>query len=340
MGFLKDHPGGAQSIQMWAGEDATADFSAVHSDKAWAQLDDYYVGELKVERLRTVTSVASLEVLKREAEETTACDAAVPLTLVGPKRAVELSLVSRVWLNHNTICVKFALPSPKHRLGLPTGTHVMLGAATGSKKTLRAYTPTSLDYCTQGHVELVVKVYRPLAPRFPAGGKMSQHLADMPLNSTIEFRGPIGHIVYEGCGQFTINKAPRTTSSVGLIAGGTGITPCFQILKSVLESEQDDTKVSLVFANNSEEDILLHSELNAYAAAHAGQFSVYHAVVDPPPNWTQGVGFITPEILKAQLPAPGPDTLIFACGPPIMLDKAVYPGLAAVGHADSNVFSF
>ena len=44
--FLKDHPGGADSILISAGQDASDEFDAIHSSKAKAMLDSYYIGEL------------------------------------------------------------------------------------------------------------------------------------------------------------------------------------------------------------------------------------------------------------------------------------------------------
>ena len=44
--FLKDHPGGADSIMLAAGQDASDEFDAIHSTKAKAMLEDYYIGEL------------------------------------------------------------------------------------------------------------------------------------------------------------------------------------------------------------------------------------------------------------------------------------------------------
>jgi cytochrome-b5 reductase len=55
------------------------------------------------------------------------------------------------------------------------------------------------------------------------------------LGDTIDFRGPTGHIIYEGHGQFAIRsdkKAPpirKKFEHLGLIAGGTGITPMLQV---------------------------------------------------------------------------------------------------------------
>lgn len=44
-GFLKDHPGGAESILLAAGMDSTDDFNAIHSAKAKKMVEDYYIGE-------------------------------------------------------------------------------------------------------------------------------------------------------------------------------------------------------------------------------------------------------------------------------------------------------
>jgi len=41
----------------------------------------------------------------------------------------------------------------------------------------------------------------------------------------------------------------RRTKSVGLIAGGTGLTPMYQIISAILNNEEDDTQVTLLYAN-------------------------------------------------------------------------------------------
>ena len=41
----------------------------------------------------------------------------------------------------------------------------------------------------------------------------------------------------------------RRATHLGLIAGGTGITPMLQIIKAVLKDSEDTTTVSLLFAN-------------------------------------------------------------------------------------------
>lgn len=44
--YLADHPGGAESILITAGMDATDEFNSIHSSKAKAMLAQYYIGEL------------------------------------------------------------------------------------------------------------------------------------------------------------------------------------------------------------------------------------------------------------------------------------------------------
>lgn len=46
--FLDDHPGGGESITICAGQDSSEEFNALHSDKARAMLEDYYIGELDI----------------------------------------------------------------------------------------------------------------------------------------------------------------------------------------------------------------------------------------------------------------------------------------------------
>ena len=41
----------------------------------------------------------------------------------------------------------------------------------------------------------------------------------------------------------------RYATKVGLIAGGTGITPMLQIIRAMIKDPEDNTQVSLLFAN-------------------------------------------------------------------------------------------
>jgi hypothetical protein len=46
-------------------------------------------------------------------------------------------------------------------------------------------------------------------PKFPDGGKMSQHLESMSIGDTIDFRGPNGLLVYLGHGTIAFSRSLR-----------------------------------------------------------------------------------------------------------------------------------
>lgn len=53
------------------------------------------------------------------------------------------------------------------------------------------------------------------------------------------------------------------------IAGGSGLTPMLQIAQEVVRNPEDKTLLTLVFANVSEDDILLKKELDDMAKKHS-----------------------------------------------------------------------
>ena len=55
-----------------------------------------------------------------------------------------------------------------------------------------------------------------------------------------------------------------------------------QIIKAVLKDEDDHTKVSLLFANQTEDDILVRSELEWLAKQHHHNFKLWYTLDRPP----------------------------------------------------------
>jgi cytochrome-b5 reductase len=108
----------------------------------------------------------------------------------------------------------------------------------------------------------------------------------------MKVKGPKGAMVYQ----------PNMCRRIGMIAGGTGITPMLQIIKAIIRGRprnggNDTTQVDLIFANVHPEDILLKSELDQLVHEDDG-FSVYYVLNNPPEGWKGGVGFVTPEMIK------------------------------------------
>jgi len=54
-----------------------------------------------------------------------------------------------------------------------------------------------------------------------------------------------------------------------MIAGGTGITPMYQVAKALMGDQQEHTSISLIYANVTADDILLKKELDELSQTYA-----------------------------------------------------------------------
>jgi len=258
-----------------------------------------------------------------------------------------------VTLSHNTKLFRFTLPK-EHCLGLPCGKHIKvfgLNPNPGGKtmwnaredvetaeEIERKYTPTSSDEVV-GHFDLLVKVYH-ANDKFSHGGKMSQLLNGMKVGEQLEFSGPWGVIEYLGKGKVKKLNKEFYVKKIGMIAGGTGITPMLQIIEAILFDDADDTQISLIFANQTEDDILLRRRLEEIAEEEPARFRLHFTLDYPPSNWQQSEGFVTKEMIQAHLAAPGDDCLILMCGPPPMIKYACKPNLQALGYPADRQLEF
>ncbi|NXO69936.1 NB5R2 reductase, partial [Phainopepla nitens] len=269
-----------------------------------------------------------------------------PVTLQDPLAKYPLRLLDKEEISHDTKKFRFGLPSANHILGLPVGQHVCLSAKIDGNLVIRAYTPVSSDK-TEGYVDLVIKVYRKnVNPKFPEGGKMSQYLDNLKIGDTIDFRGPNGLLVYKGSGTFLIKPDKKSEAErkfakhLGMIAGGTGIAPMLQLIRQIINDPKDSTKCYLLFANQTENDILLRAELEDIAKRHPEQFVLWYTLDRPPKDWKYSSGFVTADMLRDHLPPPGSETLILMCGPPPMIKFACQPNLDKLGYPKSSTFAY
>mmetsp|Transcript_1785 Transcript_1785/g.2495 ORF Transcript_1785/g.2495 Transcript_1785/m.2495 type:complete len:316 (+) Transcript_1785:304-1251(+) len=262
----------------------------------------------------------------------------------------EFPLIQREELSHDTRKFTFGLPSEQHVLGLPIGQHMTLKFIDpkDGKGVQRSYTPVSRQY-EKGSVSFVIKVYKAgVHPKFPEGGKMSQHLDSLSIGDTILMKGPKGHMDWKGYGNFTVKQMrkpleTRKATHIGMIAGGTGITPMLQILHAIFERPNDKTVVSLIYANQTEDDILVREELENLAKEYPNQFKLHYTVDKAPSDdWKYSVGFVTKDMIDAHLPKKQSNghTQIYMCGPPPMIKFACLPALQELGFVENEWFVF
>jgi cytochrome-b5 reductase len=221
---------------------------------------------------------------------------------------------------------RFELPSDKS-LELPVGKHISIVAKLKNsegelEEVKRSYTPTSSND-DKGFFDLVIKIY----PK----GKMTQFLDHLKVNEDeIEVLGPKGLFTYK----------KNEFKKIGMIAGGTGITPCLQVIEHVLKDKTDKTELSLLYGNITEDDIILRDVIDELAKKH-DNFKVYHVLNEAPENWNQGKGFITKEMIEKHLLVKGSSKQQFLmCGPPPMIKFACVPALKELGFEDKDHVTF
>ncbi|KAK1294852.1 NADH--cytochrome b5 reductase 1 [Acorus calamus] len=244
-----------------------------------------------------------------------------PKGCLDPENFREFKLVEKKQLSHNVAKFKFALPAPTSVLGLPIGQHISCrGKDSLGEEVIKPYTPTTLD-TDVGYFELVIKMY----PQ----GRMSHHFREMREGDYLSVKGPKGRFRY----------TPGQVRAFGMLAGGSGITPMFQVARAILENPKDSTKVYLIYANVTYEDILLKEELDGLTSNYPDRFKVYYVLNQPPEAWNGGVGFVSKEMIQAHCPAPSADIQILRCGPPPM-NKAMGAHLDDLGYTKEMQFQF
>ncbi|XP_057967193.1 NADH-cytochrome b5 reductase-like protein [Malania oleifera] len=260
-----------------------------------------------------------------------------PKVALNPDKWIEFKLQDTARVSHNTQLFRFSF-DPSAKLGLDVASCMLTRAPLGqnaegkTKYVIRPYTPIS-DPDSKGYFDLLIKEY--------PEGKMSQHFASLKPGDVVEVKGPIEKLRY----------SPNMKKNIGMIAGGTGITPMLQVIEAILRNPDDKTQISLLYANVSPDDILLKQKLDILSASHPN-LKVFYTVDNPSRTWRGGKGYISNDMVVKGLPGPGEDTLILVCGPPGMMkhisgDKAKDRSqgeltgiLKELGYTEEMVYKF
>ena len=256
--------------------------------------------------------------------------------LTGNKDIKPLRIDDKIAINQDSFVFRCVF-DPDLRLGVPIGHHVRIHFADKKLEEGRTFTPIS-DLQALGKVDFLVKVYRP-TPDFPKGGAMTQYLDSLKVGEEIHVSGPRGKYQYLGNGSFEFKnlKLTRDFSQVSFIAGGSGITPIFQILKNL--QKQDQTKFNVLYSNKTPADILLKKPLDKLAAA-TPNLNLQYSVDRQASGWSGQVGRPDEKWLETHLPSPDDeDHLIFICGPKQM-NEAVRQMLVKLGHPEHNIYFY
>ena len=128
-----------------------------------------------------------------------------------------------------------------------------------------------------------------------------------------------------------------------------------KVVRDVFKNENENTKIHLLFANQTEKDILLREEIEEIKKNNPTRFSYMYTIDRPEEGWTYEKGFINQgrfpafkisfwyffsEMIEKYLPLPGDDSMVLICGPPPMVEYACLPNLDKAGHKTDRILVY
>lgn len=150
-------------------------------------------------------------------------------------------------------------------------------------------------------------------------GRVSNLLNDSARDGMLlDVLGPSGSFVLDP-------GAVGAERHVLLVAGGSGITPIMSLAATTLHQEPT-ARVTLVYGNRAEGDVIFRDRLAALVTASEGRLTVEHVLSDAEPAWQGARGLLDGAMLGDRLAALGVDLAnvdeCFVCGPTPMMDAA------------------
>lgn len=160
---------------------------------------------------------------------------------VVPYEWQEFEIVKIEELNASAYCYTFKIKDSQV-LGIKIGQHIIVKQTVNGRVVTRQYTPVS-EVSKRGSFEFVIKIY--------PNGKLTSLIKDWKVGDWIPCRGPFGEFSYQA----------NSYKHILMLAAGTGIAPMFQIIREIIENEDDMTFIKLFYASKSISDILFREEL-------------------------------------------------------------------------------
>ncbi|KAL9582540.1 MAG: hypothetical protein Q9212_003235 [Teloschistes hypoglaucus] len=326
--FMKDHPGGAQSIISAAGMDSSDEFMAIHSETAKSMMPGFHIGTLDDAARKTLSEAETIP--------TNATSAKEPVFLQ-PKAWKTAALVSKKIISSDTRIFTFRLAHDEQTIGLPVGQHLMIRLRDPVTRDaiIRSYTPIS-DPKKKGYLDVLVKVY--FDSTTTKGGRMSQALDALPIGHGVDLKGPIGKFEYLGKGLCTVQGASRKVRQFLMICAGSGVTPIFQVFRAVMSDELDTTRCTVLSGNRLVEDILCKEDMDALAKGNETRAEVLYTLTKAPEGWNGLRGRISGELVEKHCRR-NDETMVLICGPEA-LEKALHAALKDLSWKDEQMLFF
>ena len=236
-----------------------------------------------------------------------AAPAPAPRAGITPRKLRVTRLVRET---RDAVSITLADPEGRRVPFVPGQFFTVLVTLPGGEVLRRAYSISSMPDEDGASAEVTITI-----KRMP-GGRASNHLNDaVAEGDVLEVLGPSG--------SFTVTPNPDAKRHLVLLAGGSGITPLASITRTTLAREPQ-SRVSLVYGNRGEADVIFRDELESLAEAHAGRFTLRHVFSDPPAGFTGRTGLLDRDNVTRELDVidASEDAEYYVCGPEPMMAAA------------------
>lgn len=151
-------------------------------------------------------------------------------------------------------------------------------------------------------------------------GPVTRHLCQLKPGDNLYFRGPFG----------TDWPLPHQAKKILIIAGGIGIAPLRPLIYNLLQAGYAQP-ITLIYGARTPADLIFQTEM-----AHWNKVMQVLLTVDQAPiDWRHHVGVVT--TLIPQVLSEAAQTLVYLCGPEIMMKFCIY-ALKERGVLAENIF--
>uniref|UniRef100_A0AAF5DCA3 NADH-cytochrome b5 reductase n=1 Tax=Strongyloides stercoralis TaxID=6248 RepID=A0AAF5DCA3_STRER len=234
---------------------------------------------------------------------------------------------------HNVMRMRILLPDKNIISGLEPGQHISIqGILENIKPNLRVrfYTPVT-NLKTPGYIDIIYKIYPEDSENLKLGA-FSRYLASKDTGDQLVVSGPFGFITYLSNGFFNIKTQKKIVkfSELAMIAGGSGITPMYQLIKCILFDNNDKTKITLLYSNKKSQDIIhrydsyicnyiyyFREKLEEFEKEYPDKFHLVNTLtrVSSTEEWNGERGRINESMIKKYISPPEKNVFVLICGP-------------------------
>ncbi|KAG8224442.1 hypothetical protein J437_LFUL001395 [Ladona fulva] len=157
---------------------------------------------------------------------------------------------------------RFAIPDSS-RINIKPGQHLMMKGFNSEDKDARVCLTEKddspkfeLNYITrpytvlnteEDHFDVMIKLYN--------NGQMSKYIRKLKVGEEVLWRGPFGDFCHNP------SYFGNVTRTLLAFCAGTGIAPLYGISKSIVSDEDDETRIRILWANHSWDDMPLKGEM-------------------------------------------------------------------------------